>query len=305
MDSDSLLLSTAMLKAVIAGKTYNDVAAEHGVTRTAVERRIKLLALRLNREVGIEGLNQQGLGFVRRLRACSAAILKALSRYTPTMLSEKRVGRILSNEDIDLAVRRTRARSGCPRRDVALLYILLSSGARPLEVARLEVRDYLHTDGGVREQSTIRQEVAINRHARPLFFASRTVVDAIDGYLAERARQQFGTGTCAQYRGLDPCSRLFLTETGAPFEIVSYGQPGQQRFLCRGMLDTYRNIFRRIGLEGLSALNLRRTVAARLAERGATEDQIGEILGISELKSVRELLPNMRRPLHAVVRELV
>ena len=112
-------------------------------------------------------------------------------------------------------------------------------------------------------------------------------------------------GKHADSRGLDPFSRLFLTETGAPFEIVSYGEQGQTRFLCRGILDTYRKIFRRVGLEGVSALNVRRTVAARLFERGAAEDQIGEVLGISEMKSVRELLPKLRQPLQSIVRELV
>ncbi|MES2299413.1 MAG: site-specific integrase [Pseudomonadota bacterium] len=316
MESDSVLKSIAMLKDVVAGKTYDAVGAEHGVTRTAVERRIKVLALKLNREVGVDGLNQDGLGFVRRLRKCSASVLWALERYTPALSHGSPSGRILTDQEIELAVRRTRSRSACPRRDTALFYLLLSTGARPLEIARLEVRDYLCIDGSVREESVMRAEVAINRSARPLFFASQRAIAAIDDYLADRLRHGFGTAAAATpasaptsapagYRGLDPHSRLFLTESGAPFDIVSYGEPGQTRFLCRGILDTYRKIFRRIGLEGLSALNARRTVAARLLERGAAEDQIGVVLGISELKSVRELLPDMRRPLRMVVRELV
>jgi len=308
MESDSHLKSIAMLKDVIAGKTYDAVAAEHGVTRTAVERRIKGVALKLSREVGIDGLNEDGLAFVQRLRKCGASVLSALERYTPTLSRDSPAGRILTDQDIELAARRTRARGSCPRRDIALFYMLLSTGARPLEIARLEVRDYLCIDGSVREESVMRAEVAINRHARPLFFASHKAICSIDDYLADRLRHDFGTGAAAAtacYRGLDPYSRLFLTEAGTPFDIVSYGEAGQTRFLCRGILDTYRKIFRRIGIEGLSALNVRRTVAARLLERGAAEDQIGEVLGISELKSVRDLLPNVRRPLHLVVRELV
>ncbi|MET3135196.1 integrase [Oxalobacteraceae bacterium GrIS 1.11] len=305
MDPNSTLISIAMLRKIIAGKTYDAVAAEHGVTRTSVERRIKTLARKLYREVGIEGLNQNEIAFVQRLRKCSAAITVALERYSPDLAQEARPGRILTDEEIGLAIRRTRMRSTCPRRDVALLYILLSTGARPLEIARLEVRDYLNADGSVREESAMREEVAVNRNARPLFFASRRAVEAIDGYLAVRLRRDTGAATPSRYRGFAQNSRLFLTEAGAPFEIVSHGAPGQARFLCRGILDTYRKIFRHIGLEGLSALSLRRTVAARLLERGAAEDQIGEILGISELKSVRELLPNLRRPLQLIVRDLV
>lgn len=305
METDSILISIAMLKEVIAGKTYDAVAAQYGVTRTAIERRIKAVALKLSREVGIEGLNEQGLAFVQRLRTCRSAITAALERYEPQISQEKRVGRILTDEDIRLAVQRTRTRSTCPNRDVALLYVLLTTGARPLEIARLEVRDYLNADGSVREESVMRTDVAVNRKTRPLFFASRKANESIDGYLTERLRRGFCTGNHADSRGLDPFSRLFLTDVGAPFEIVSYGEQGQTRFLCRGILDTYRKIFRRVGLEGVSALNVRRTVAARLFERGAAEDQIGEILGISEMKSVRELLPKLRQPLQSIVRELV
>lgn len=305
MEQDSTQLSIAMLKAVIAGMTYDAVAAQHGVTRTAVERRIKSFALKLSREVGISGLNEEGLAFVQRLRTCQAAILAALERYSPHSEPEKRVGRVFTDDDMDVLVHRTRTHSSCPERDVALLYILFSTGARPLEIARLEVSDYLNVDGSVREQSIMREEVAVHRKSRPLFFVSTKTKDALDRYLDERLRQGYGRECHSGYRGLAPHSRLFLTEAGEPFEIVSYGECGQKRFLCRGILDTYRKIFRRAGIEGVSALNARRTVAAWMFQRGASEDQIGEVLGISEMKAVRELLPKCRQPLPEVMRELV
>ena len=294
-----------MLKAVIDGKTYDAVAIDHGVTRTAVERRIKACALKLSKEVGIDGINEEGTAFVQRLRTCRAAITAALERYTPGSPPKRCAGRILTDDDIAFVVHRTRMRSNSPQRDVALLYVLLSTGARPLEIARLEVRDYLNPDGSVKEESMMRAEVAVNRKARPLFFVSTKTKEAVDCYLADRPHRKKDTDKLSGFRGLVPHSRLFLTESGEPFDIVSYGESGQTRFLCRGILDAYRKIFRRTGLEGVSALNVRRTVAARLFERGADVDQIGEVLGISEMKSVRELLPKVRQPLQAVMRELV
>ena len=294
-----------MLKEVLSGKTYDAVAAQYGVTRTAIERRIKSLALQLSREVGIEGLNEEGLGFVQRLRACKATITAALERYEPRVSAGTRSRRVLTDEDITLAVKRTRTRSSCANRDVALLYVLLTTGARPLEVARLEVRDYLNADGSVRAESEMRADVSINQKKRPLFFASAKATESIDAYLTERLTLGYCIRPHTEFRGLDPNSRLFLTEGGLPFEIASYRGEGQVRSLCRGMHDTYRKIFRRIGLSGVSALIMRRTVAARMFERGAAEDQIGELLGISDKKAVRELLPKVHRPLQAVVRELV
>lgn len=305
MDTESIQLSIAMLQEVVNGKTYDAVAAAYGVTRTAIERRVKTAALRLFREAGIDGINEEGLAFAQRLRACRPAITAAIQRYEPRLPDRKRPGRILTDQDIELAIQRTRQRSPCPLRDVALLCVLLTTGARPLEIARLEVRDYLEADGSVREESVMRAEVAVNRRSRPLFFASDKVREALDSYLAQRAGQQGDQPAQAPYRGLDPHSRLLLTEKGMPFDIQCHDAQGQMRYLCRSILDTYRKIFRRIGLPGASALSVRRTVANRLYERGAAEDQIGEILGISEKKSVRELLPRQRQPLQSVVRGLV
>jgi integrase len=305
MDADSILVSMAMLNKIAAGETYHAVAAQYGVTRSTIERRIKMMALRLYREVGIDGINEEGLAFACRLRACRSALVAAIARYETRRSQEKRDDRILTDKDIQLGVYRTRSRSPCPQRDVALLYVLLTTGARPLELARLEVRDYLHADGQIREESVLRADVAVNRKSRPLLFTNARANDSIDGYLAERLRKGFGVTGNSDFRGLEPHSRLFLSEAGAPFEIVSYGAQGQRRFLCRGILDTYHKIFRRIGIPGVSALSVRRTVAVRLFRQGVKEAQIGKILGISEKKSVRDLLPKRDAHLPSVVRELV
>ncbi|MDO8768209.1 MAG: hypothetical protein Q7K57_05795 [Burkholderiaceae bacterium] len=60
--------SVGMLVAVINGETYEAVAAKFGKSRTAVERRIKAIATQVTRAVGIQGLNEEGATFVRRLR---------------------------------------------------------------------------------------------------------------------------------------------------------------------------------------------------------------------------------------------
>lgn len=305
MATDSMLVSCAMLKAVIDGKTYDAVAAQHGVTRTAVERRIKAFALTLSKQVGIDGLNHEGVGFVQRLRACRSGIMAALETYEPLAPKEARSRRILTDADIQLSIRRIVSRGGSASRDVALFYLLLTTGARPLEIARLEVRDYIDADGRVREESAMRPDAAINRKARPLFFTSEKATQAIDEYLTQRVNRHGGTSRPSEFRGLDPLSPLFLADTGERFEIMTYRAEGGERALCRGIHDTYRKIFRRIGIEGVSALSVRRTVAMRLYERGAVEEQIGQVLGISDRKAVRQLLPKLERPLRTVVRDLV
>ena len=116
----------------------------------------------------------------------------------------------------------------------------LATGTRPLEIARLELKDYLQADGTVRRESELRAEVAINGKARPLFFASSKLDEALSAYLDERLVLGQGLGVPSTFRGLDPASRLFLTSTGDPFPIKPYGASGQLRYLCRPVLETYR-----------------------------------------------------------------
>ena len=62
----SWALAIEMLRGVLEGGTYDAVAARHGITRTAVERRIKAVAIHVASTAGISGLNAQGAAFVRR-----------------------------------------------------------------------------------------------------------------------------------------------------------------------------------------------------------------------------------------------
>lgn len=188
---------------------------------------------------------------------------------------------------------------------MALLLVLFSTAAKPLEIARLEVRDYLHANGSVREDSVMRPEVAVNGKARPLFFASAKANAAIDTYLDERVRCGHGVAMSAAYRGPDPMSRLFLTDDGKAMPIKIRQKGKQRHYLCGAILDVYRKIFARSGLKGVSALSARRTVAQKLKERGTGDEDIGKILGLKEKNSVRNLLPKQRQSLNVVVKELV
>lgn len=302
--NETITQSIAMLKAVIGGETYAAVAVKFGRSRTAVERRIKALASQLSKEVGIDGLNTGGTAFVRRLRLHQEAILISLESYQPIVSSELPEARILSGEDIARAAQRIKGRSSRPLHDIALFYMLFATGARPLEIARLEVRDYLDADGGVRRESQMRAEVAITSKPRPLHFSSTRLNEALEMYLQERLTLKQGIRLGA-YRGLDPDSRLFLSATGHGFKITPYGKEGQRRFLCRSILETYSKLFRYSELDGVSAISVRRTVVSRLYERGADEDQVGLLLGISERSAVRELLPRKKPTIAALVNELI
>ncbi len=303
--ADNAVQSVEMLKAVIDGDTYDAVATRFGVTRTAVERRVKTIATELTRAVGVDGLNEGGTAFAQRLRRHRDAILIALAEFESPKPYGPRQTRIVSTDELAQAVLRIKGRSRRPWHDQALFYMLFATGARPLEIARLEVRDYLKPDGGVCRESQVRAEVAITGKARPLYFAS-TKLDALLGpYLQERVEQGLGLGEAGSYGGLNPRSRLFLSVTGAGFPITPNGKPGQRRYLCRAILEAYRKLFRYSGLQDVTSLSVRHTVASRLYDRGADEDQVGLLLGIGQRSAVRELMPRRKPTIAELVDELV
>jgi integrase len=303
--NESVTQSVEMLKAVISGVTYEVVAAQFGKSRTAVERRIKAIAAQLTKVVGIQGLNEEGAAFVRRLRIHREAILIALESFKPAAPFGPRQTRIVSHGEIVQAAQRIRGRSSRPWHDLALFYMLFATGARPLEIARLEVRDYLDSDGNVRQESKIRADVAITGKIRPLHFSSTKLDEVLAQYLQERLALKLGICTADAYRGLDPDSRLFLSAAGEGFKITPYGKEGQRRFLCRPILETYGKLFRYSELEGVTALSVRRTVISRLYERGADESQVGLLLGISERSAVRELFSRHKPTIAVLVGELI
>ena len=303
--TESAADSVEMLKAVIDGATYETVAAQFGVTRTAVERRIKTLAIQLSKAGSVKGLNEEGAAFARRLRKHRDAILTARVGFEPPASFGPRETRVVSGEEIAQAAQRIKGRSQRPWHDLSLFYMLFATGARPLEIARLEVRDYLNTSGDTRRESALRAEVAITGKARPLYFHCTRLDQALKPYLQERLDRQMGLGKTSAYRGLDPHSRLFLSRLGEGFRITPYGSPGQQRFLCRPILETYRKLFRHAELRDVTPLSVRHTVAARLYARGADEEQVGLLPGISDRSAVRELFPRPRPLLAQLVDELI
>lgn len=295
-------LSVQMLHAVLDGDTFEAAATRFGVTRTAVERRVKALVLQLMQSVGVDGLNDAAAGQVRRLRRHRAAILAALAQFE-LPAADAMPPRVLSVDEVALGAQRIAARSGRVQHDLALYHLLFATGLRPIEVARLVVGDYLAHDGLVRRSSILRTEAALAGRPRPLYFGQRPLDDALGAYLHQRRQDGHGRGADDRWHGLDPTSPLLLSATGEPYLVPAHDD--DTRLCCRPLLETCRKLFRLAGIPGLCVQSVRLTLAARLYAHGADEDQVGEVLGIAERRAVRDLLPRPRPSLQEVLAGVV
>ncbi|MBK8768149.1 MAG: hypothetical protein IPM01_27540 [Burkholderiaceae bacterium] len=115
--------------------------------RSTVERSIKSLVLEVARERGIPELDEDGLSCLPRLRQFREPVLRAVAAYTPAYPRRKRLT-LLEPDEIAAGANRVRLRSENANRDVALIYVLFCTGAKPIEIARLAVRDHLNSADG-------------------------------------------------------------------------------------------------------------------------------------------------------------
>ncbi len=158
---------------------------------------------------------------------------------------------IVEDKDLDHLIKVTRATSGPNAlRNVALVYTLFGTGMMPSEIASLKVSDYLEK-GQPKEDTQVRPEISFNGRSRPLGWVNKTLVKAIDAYLAERAEKRIAaTPIEAGYRGLDPASPLFLSrgEEGFAFrETVSNGKTYRS---CGSLVNLLNRMIAGSGLEG-------------------------------------------------------
>ena len=218
---ESWARSVTLFRAVLGGESFEAVASQVGITRTAVERRVKRVALHLIQSGGVPGLHPDAAVQVGRLRDRRDDLLAALAAAKLAPSAASRAGRVLEPAEVALGAHRLRAYAGHGQHDLALYHLIFATGLRPLEVARLQVADYLTEEGQVRRASVLRAEAAINGRPRPLHFRHRRLDESMSAYLAMRHAAGHGRGQTLGWRGLAPESPLFLTCDGQPYHIAA------------------------------------------------------------------------------------
>ena len=69
MRAESVAKSIRMLKGILGGKTYVAIAQASGLSRSAVEQRVKALARELQTVVGVEWVDADEVSTVQGMRA--------------------------------------------------------------------------------------------------------------------------------------------------------------------------------------------------------------------------------------------
>lgn len=303
MRAETFERAVRMLSEVLEeGMSFRAVALRNDISTSTVERQIKRLLWHAAKEAGFPKVPDEALTSITLMRYHGSEILAAVRGAGPPMRSYAPTH--LDDEELSKGIRRIRRLSETANRDVALLLVLLSTGAKPAEIARLTVRDYLRSDGTACQESVLPARASCSGRSRPIFFSSDRVCGALDDYLEERLRRGLGVSQRKTFRGLAPDSALFLTEFAQPFQVRGRS-PSDPRPVCPVLGAVFRGVFGRAGWVGVTTQNLRRQFAQKVAGNGADSDQLGQLLGLTSRRQVSRLLQRDAHPLVDVVRDLV
>lgn len=192
--------------------------------------------------------------------------LKASSKKKAPVLTPKQLKRLL------FVAGDTRN----PERNQLIVWLLFASGLRISEVAVLEIKDVLWKSGKLRNEVIIPAKFCKNRKAGHVFFYHKKLLDALERYVQLRVDQNLQTTDESDYRGLKRDSKLILSENKRPYSMKEkkrINKDGVEEIYWA--CDTLQNIVskwgREAGIEGFSSHSGRRTLATRVAHKGADD----------------------------------
>lgn len=196
----------------------------------------------------------------------------------------------------------TKVCSNNPKRDQALLALVLGTPMKVIELSRLTVGDVLAENGKYLKDCTMRPELAFNGKPRPLAWESKRLREYLDSYLAHRLYHCKGITTLPGcYRGLDPESVLILTDDGKPLPLDRRTTPkGTITYTCSSMTRLISKRMSEAGIEGATAESGRRTFCVNLQRKGFSVAVIHKLTGNANLKTTRRLLDSDPEDLGAI-----
>lgn len=282
MRSDQIPLASRLLLDAMRGASCESLAAAHKLGPSQVWRLCEELATRAHADGLLPGVQPEVLRSLRRLRSNHAElVIKAVSDYQPNSVGRPRANaKLRLDEDrIEEGLSKLRSRSTHPLRDAAMLCTLVCTGLRPIEIARLQVSDCLDMTGVLKQEVSLREEVAQGGRPRTVYFTTPRLTESLDAYLSDRALKEAGPRGAARgrsYRGLDPSSGLFKTDRGIDFRV--HARPGGGSPLCPRAFEVFAKIFVEAGWPGMSSSAVRRHLRTRLLERDAHRDEVALML---------------------------
>lgn len=167
---------------------------------------------------------------------------------------------------------------------------------RVTEIAQIEVRDVLFPSGALRAEVSLRAAITKGCRQRCIYLSHAKAIKALDRYLDYRTERRLrATAEPARYRGLEPSSKLILTQRGYKFHLntkrrSNWSGESVDYLACDSLQSHVTKLYRNAGIRGGSSHSGRRTMASRLIQQGEDVETVQLLLGHAELDHVRPYL---------------
>lgn len=181
---------------------------------------------------------------------------------------------------------------------------------RITEIAQITAADILFASGALRTEISLRAAITKGCRQRTVYFSGRKLVDAIERYLAYRVEHELGTTFFrSRYRGLIPDLAPIPSRKGYPYALnrkVRMSAAGDAMdYWAADSLQLYvTGLYTAAGLDR-SSHSGRRTFSTRLIARGASVEDVKQLLGHESIDDTMRYIEVIPAVLRAACEEVI
>jgi len=170
------------------------------------------------------------------------------------------------------------------RRNAALIMGAVYWGLTPYELSLVSIQDVMDEKGELLRIWVIPAHTAYNGEPRECHTEDH-VLPFFDGYIDWRRSKGWGTSNMHTYRKLNPQSKFFLNDRGAPYKL-SPRKAGSGEYQPRSMNEQLKRMIKKTNLHGATPSSYRDSYVRALYENGCGWKDLMSVTGIKQKRTL-------------------
>lgn len=171
-------------------------------------------------------------------------------------------------------------------------FVLSHAAMRVTEIARIQVKSLVHSDGSIRLQMLLPADICKGLKTRRVWLTNPKTREIIQDYIDHRIKKKWGLSLASDdYQGMEPDSKFLYNSRG-----MSYGLNNKPRKMkdksikvykaCDSLENIFRIIYQKCGYKDASSHTGRKSLVTNSVLRdGATLEQCARMLGHADAQT--------------------